>query len=390
MTLVDGLILLLVALMALQGFMRGFIVGAAALAGFIAGAIVGTRLGALFLHHGSHSPYAPLVGLLGALVLGGLMGTVFGGVARRVRRFLWIPGLRLVDGLLGAALSACIGFGLAWIVGAAALQGAATFSLSPNVRHSIESSAILRRLNSALPPSGPLLGALGRIDPLSGVGGRVADVAAPDPAIVHALGVRRAGASVVRVLGDCGGLGIEGSGWVAGPDMVVTNAHVVAGERNTTVQLDGIGRLLPATALVFDPHNDIAVLSVPGLDAPALTPASGPVSGESGAILGYPLDGPFDRQPARLGATETIATDNAYGNPTVRPVTLLRGLVRPGNSGGPMVNADGEVIATVFAEATNAPKDEPGGLAVPNSVVRHELARARATHAGVSTGGCAA
>jgi S1-C subfamily serine protease len=289
-------------------------------------------------------------------------------------------------------MACCIALGLAWIVGSVLLQTANKFRLPQSMLSSIAHSVILRNLNSALPPSGPLLNALGRIDPLPSVNGRAADVPAPDVAILRARGVIDATPSVVRIVGQACGLDIEGSGWVAGPGLVVTNAHVVAGETDTTAQVRGAGGL-PARALVFDPHNDIAVLSVPGLSAPALMLELGPpapASGESAAILGYPLDGGFNRQPGRLGEAQQAHINDAYGNPTVREISSLRGLVRPGNSGGPMVDAAGQVVGTVFAEITNAPPGRPGGFAVPNSVVAHELARARAQRGTVSTRGCAA
>src|SRR5581483_1287999 len=155
---------------------------------------------------------------------------------------------------------------------------------------------------------------------------------------------------VVRLLGTACGLGVEGSGWVAAPGVVVTNAHVVAGESDTTVQVGGAGANLPAQALVFDPHDDIAVLRVPGLSVPPLALASNPAAGTAVAILGYPEDGPFRAEPGRIGDTEDVNTQDAYGNgPVTRSITALRGLVRPGNSGGPLVDAQGRVDATVFA-----------------------------------------
>ncbi len=389
MTVVDGVIILLVVLMALQGYARGFLVGAMALVGFIFGAFLGTRVGPLVLSGGANSPYAPLFGLGGAVLLGGLFGAFFEGVARRVRRFLWLPGLRLIDGLLGAALTACIGLALAWILGAVLLQAADQFRLPQGLRRSIQSSVILTNLDRALPPSGQILDALARIDPLPSVAGRVADVPAPDSAILRAAGVLAARASVVRIVGDACGLGIEGSGWVAGSGLVVTNAHVVAGQHHPRVQLDGTGAELAAQVVVFDPHNDIAILRVPGLSARALGLASGPAQGESAAILGYPEDGPFDAQPARLGQTRVSATQDAYGNSALRLISSLRGLVRSGNSGGPLVDGGGQVIGTVFAEITNAPAGEPGGFAVPNSVVGSELAKARVRQTTASTEGCA-
>ena len=389
MTIVDLVIIVLVGLMALQGFARGFLVGAAALAGFIGGAYIGSRLAPPLLSGGSHSPYAPLFSLGGAVLIGGLVGALFEGVARRVRRFMWLPGLRLVDGVLGAILTACIGLGVAWIAGAALLQTSSQFNLPASFRHSLARSVILRDLDSALPPSGPILDALGRIDPLPGISGRPANVPAPSARILRTAGVIAARGSVVRILGTACNLGIEGSGWVAGNGIVVTNAHVVAGEHYTTVQLGGAGPQLPASVVVFDPHNDVAILRVPGLSAPALRLASGPAVGESAAILGFPLNGPFKARSARLGATQMTATTNAYGNPAVRLISSLRGLVQSGNSGGPMVDSAGKVIGTIFAEITNAPANEPSGLAVPNSVVRGALLDARDAQHAVSTESCA-
>jgi S1-C subfamily serine protease len=373
----------------LQGFARGFIVGAMALVGFVGGALIGSRIAPLLLSGGAHSPYEALFSLGGAVILGGLLASIFEGVARRVRRFIWLPGLRIVDGLLGAILTACIGLGMAWITGAVLLQTSSELSLPASVRHSIASSLILRNLNKVLPPSGPILNALGRIDPLGNVTGRIADVPAPDNAIVYAHGVTAASLSVVKVVGDACGFGIEGSGWVAGPGIVVTNAHVVAGESDTAVQLQGEGPERIAHVLVFDPHNDIAVLRVPGLSAPALKLAADPTSGESAALLGFPLNGGFKTVPVRLGSTQATNTTNAYGNPTTRVISSLRGVVQSGNSGGPLVDAAGQVIGTVFAQITNAPASEPSGLAVPDSVVAAELRKAAVARHTVSTEGCA-
>jgi S1-C subfamily serine protease len=164
---------------------------------------------------------------------------------------------------------------------------------------------------------------------------------------------------------------------------------VVAGEHYTYVQLAGAGRQLPASVMVFDPHNDVAILRVPGLSARALQLASAPAVGESAAILGFPLNGPFRARPARLGGTQVTATTNAYGNPAVRLISSLRGRVQSGNSGGPLVDSAGKVIGTVFAEITNAPASEPSGLAVPNSVVERELVAGRAALHPVSTKSCA-
>src|SRR5581483_7935335 len=173
--------------------------------------------------------------------------------------------------------------------------------------------------------------------------GPAADVSRPSRGIVGAAGVRRAAPSVVRVVGTACGLGVEGSGWVAAQNIVVTNAHVVAGETDTTVQLGGHGLGMRAYAIDFDPHDDIAILRVQGLSERPLKMASSARSGTSAAILGYPLEGGFVARPGRVGQTETVRTEDAYGHgPVTRPIVSLRGVVKPGNSGGPMVDAAGK------------------------------------------------
>jgi S1-C subfamily serine protease len=384
-TKVDWLIVAFAVLLAMYGYAQGFIVGALSLFGFGIGAFLGTRLAPLILPGGAHSQYAPLFGLLGALLAGAVLASGLEGLGARARVFLRLPGLRTVDGLLGAGLTASVALGIAWIVGAIAFQS----TNSSVLKHDIQQSAILRELNELLPPSGPILHALARIDPLPSVRGPAANVPAPPPGIATAPAVKAASTSVVKVLGTACGLGIEGSGWVAAPNLVVTNAHVVAGESDTEVQVGGNPPGLAADVIDFDTHDDVAVLRVPDLNEPVLHMAANPQAGTAAAILGYPLDGPFDLEPGRIGQTETVSTEDAYGNgPVLRSITALRGRVRPGNSGGPMIDAGGHVVATVFAAITGSP-DGNGGFAVPNALVSTQLSLSRHRTHTVSTGACA-
>ncbi|HEV7771977.1 MAG TPA: MarP family serine protease [Conexibacter sp.] len=383
MTTLDWIIVALVALFGLAGFRRGFIVGALSLGGLVAGAVVGARVGPLLLPEGSHSPYAPLFALAGALLLGGLFASGLERLGARLRNGLWIPGLGALDGLLGGFLSMAIALGLAWLAGAVVLQTPGLRDLRADVQRSF----VLRQLNAVLPPSGPLLNALARFDPLPSINGPGAAVAPPSRAVLREPGVREAAPSVVRILGTACGLGVEGSGWVAEPGLVVTNAHVVAGEHDTVVQApgDAVGSR-DATLVQFDVRNDVAVLRVPDLQAPALSLAPDPASGTAGAVLGYPLNGPFDVEAGRIGATRTVISEDAYGRgPVRRGVTPLRGHVRSGNSGGPVVDAQGRVLTTVFAATTSG---DPGGYGVPNAVVGEALAAAR-TSGSMSSGACA-
>jgi S1-C subfamily serine protease len=387
MTAIDWIIVAFAIVMAGYGYLQGFIVGILSLIGFALGALIGTRVGPLLLPSGSHSQYAPLFGLVGALLAGGVLASGLEGVGMAARRVIRFPGLQTVDGLLGALLTAAVGLGVCWIAGAIALESTGSLTL----RRDIQRSVILRALNNILPPSGPILNALARFDPSPSVSGPIADVPAPTHGIVAAPGVRGAHGSVVRVLGTACGLGVEGSGWVAAPDTIVTNAHVVAGESDTTIQIHGTGGSIPAHPLLFDPHDDIAVLHVDGLGLRVLPIRSNPPVGTAAAILGYPEDGPFRAEPGRLGQTADVSTQDAYGNgPVMRSITALRGLVRPGNSGGPLLDAQGRVLATVFAAITGGSElTGPGGFAVPNDVVAHELHKALHRGQFVSTGQCA-
>ncbi len=380
MTGVDWIIVGLVLLLALFGWAQGFISGALAFVGLALGAWVGTRIGPLVLSEGSHSPWAPAFGLLGALLVGAVLAGLFEAFGGPVRRGLTaLPGFGVADGLLGAALTAAVGLGIVWIVGALAVQSG-TYRISQEVQR----SAILQRLNTVLPPSGSLLNSLRRLDPRPRVeGGPQARVRAPAPGIARDPDVQRAAASVVKVLGTACGLGVEGSGWVAGDGLVVTNAHVVAGERDTRVLLGGREPGRAAQAVHFDPRNDLAILRVDGLSAQPLGLAQDPGSGVSAAILGFPLNGSFDLRAGRLGTTRRVRSSDAYGRgPVVRTMTALRGLVRPGNSGGPMVDGAGRVVTTVFAATTRGPR---GGYGVPNSVVARALSDVGGP---VSTGPC--
>ncbi|HEX6688670.1 MAG TPA: MarP family serine protease [Solirubrobacterales bacterium] len=379
MTVLDWAIVAFTIAFAMWGYRQGLIVGILTLLGFGAGALAGSRIGPLLLNDGSNSPYAPLFAALGALLVGALVAVTLESLALGVRERL-VRGrvLHLADGAGGAALISAVALGLIWVFGAVALHAPGTAQLRGDVQRSL----ILRRLNDLLPPSGPVINALNRVDPAPSISGPTTPVAPPDPAIAADPDVRRASQSVVRVLGTACGLGVEGSGWVARPGLVVTNAHVVAGEDDTTVTtVDGAS--LDATPVRYDPANDLALLRIDP-SVPALRIAADPQRGTAGAVLGYPENGPYAVAAARMGDTSTVISEDSYGNgPIDRSLSFLRGNVRSGNSGGPLVDSRGEVMATVFAATTSGP---PGGFAVPNDVVRQALRNEAA--APVDTGPC--
>lgn len=381
MTILDFVIVGFAAIFAFIGFARGFFVGVLSLAGFVAGAWIGTRYGPQLLADGNRSPYAPFFGLFGAIVVGTILSALAESIAGPLRAGIRGSGLGAIDGLLGAALAVVIALGFAWVVGVIIRQSPGVSDL----RRAVRESVILDELNARL-PSDTLLKALARIDPFPRVDGPEVDVGPPQSGAGADPDVRRAGNSVVKILGQACGLGVSGSGWVAGDGIVVTNAHVVAGQDTTLVEPRGGRGRLKATAIAFDSKNDIAVLRVPGLGLAPLQFAREVKVSEPAAIEGFPLAGPFQIRSARVGQTRVVISQDAYGRgPVRRRITAFRGRVQPGNSGGPLVDVAGRVSGTIFAESVGG--GPRGGYAVPNATVRRVLAGAGER---VGTGPCAA
>jgi len=376
-TTIDWAALAVVAVSALLGFRRGLIASGLSLAGVLLGAWIGARIAPHLLSGGSRSPYTPLAALIGATIGAAVLQSVAVLLGTLARGSLRVTPLRLFDSFGGLLLGGAAGLTIVWVLGAVAL-------LLPGhaeLRRAAQRSAILSRLNDTVSPR-HLLNALARIDPFPSIAGPPGPARPPDAGIVRNRTIRAAGDSVVRVLGTACGIGVEGSGWVARRGLVVTAAHVVAGQRDTVVQTNGSYDSLPARALVFDPHNDVAVLEVPGLDARPL-PLGDPRSGTPVALIGYPANGPLQFTPARIGRTATVFSQDAYGHgPVTRTVTTIRGQVRHGNSGGPAVDLAGAVEATAFAARIGS----DSGYGVPSDLVRSDLARAKNP---VSTGDCA-
>jgi S1-C subfamily serine protease len=377
LTRLDWILLGVVVLAGLVGLRKGLVASTLAIAGIVAGAVLGARLAKVVLPGGAHSPYAPLIGLAGAVVgaiflesVGSLVGSLF-------RSGLRLPPLRALDSAGGLVLGAAAGLALVWVFGATALL----LPGQPTLRRDVQRSALLRHLNDIV-PSDALLNVLARVDPFPTIAGPEIPTGPLDGPIAGDRAVRVAAGSVVRVLGSACGLGISGSGWVASPGVVVTAAHVVAGERDTSVVAPGAAQRLDAQVIGFDSKNDIAVLRIHGLGARPLALAD-PEEKRPVGIVGYPLNGPLDVEPGRIGRTDRLLTDDAYGHgPVERTITSLAGVVRHGNSGEPAIDSDGRVQATVFASRVGS----TGGYGIPAEVVRKVLADA---HEPVSTGPCA-
>ena len=381
MAALDLFIALFVLLAVLRGARTGFLAGVFSLVGVVVGASVGSRIAASLVPDGANPVYrvgVTLICVVAFAVLGEILARLIGG---SLRNRLSHPTSTTLDNIGGGALGLVLSLVLVWAVGVLALQSPPFAGLHP----AVEESRILSSLEERM-PAGLLTRAVAELDPLPEIRGPTPDVAPPEKGILSDPDVRSAASRAVRVTGVACGYGVEGSGWVVARNLVVTNAHVVAGEAATRVQPEGVGRALRAEAVLFDEKNDIAVLRVRKLGLTPL-PLASPRPGEPAAVIGFPQNGPLDVRPARTGDTGYVKSGDAYNEALVRRiVTSFRVFVRPGNSGGPAVNADGEVISTIFASRADASNV---GYGIPSQVVQRHLRVAAERTEPVSTGGCA-
>src|SRR5215207_3063203 len=368
LNVLDLFIALFVVVVILRGARTGFLAGVFSLVGVVVGVLAGFRVASSLMPEGGHPIYGAgitLGSILAFAVLGEVIARTIGG---SIRNRLSSPTSETLDGFGGAVLGFALSLVLVWAVGVFALQSPPLAELHPAVRDS------------------RILQALADLEPLPQIRGPEPEVSAPEGSIVRDPDVQAASASTLRVRGIACGYGVEGSGWVAGRNLVVTNAHVVAGETETHVQVGGTGRRLPAKVVVFDEKNDIAILRVNRL---GLTPLhlAAPRPGKVAAVIGFPENGPLDIEPARTGRTQPVISSDAYDSgPVERVVTSFRVYVRPGNSGGPAVNEYGRVVTTIFASRTGS---DNSGYGIPSRIVHRHLRVAADRTTPVSTEGCA-
>jgi S1-C subfamily serine protease len=356
--LADVLLVLGVGVFALAGFFRGLAAQTLALGGLAAGAVAGSFVAPYVLD--DNSPWLPLAGLTGALAGALILGTLAGVLGRPVQRFLFArPGLAAVDRAGGVVAGAALGVGLGWLVAVLAVHQPAL-----GLRGPVRDSAIMPQLLRAVPPAS-VLRALNRFDPLPLLPGIGERLPAPDASVLRSPGVRAAAASVVKVEGTSCGVGTQGSGWVVRRALVATNAHVVAGQQDTRV-LAPNGQSLSGRVVYVDSGNDVALVRVRSLATAALAADPDADLPRPVALLGYPRNGGLVAAAGTAGEARTVIAPNAYGE-RARPrvVVPLRGRVEPGESGGPVIDARGAVVAMMFGGARGG----RGGYAVPVDLV---------------------
>jgi S1-C subfamily serine protease len=362
----DVLLVLGVLIFAVLGFYRGFTAQTLSLGGLALGALLGSFAAPHLL--ADNSPWLPLASLAGALVGAFFLGTLAVALGTPIQRFLRSrPRLALADHAGGILAGSFLGLAFAWLVAVLALQQPAL-----GLRERVQESAIMPRLLRAVPPSA-VLRALNRFDPLPLLPGISEELPKPDPSVLRSRGARAAMAGVVKIHGSSCGVGVQGSGWVVRRALVATNAHVVAGQTDTQV-LAPNGQTLDGRVVYVDATNDVALLRVQGLRTAPLAPDESVDLPRPVALLGYPRNGPLTSSAATAGDPRTVLAPDAYRR-RVRPrvVVPLRGAVEPGESGGPVVDRRGAVIAMVFG-GTRRGRD---GYAVPVSLVLRGLSGAR-------------
>jgi S1-C subfamily serine protease len=389
--LLDIVLVLVVVGFAIAGFRQGFIVSVVSFAGFVVGGLVGLWLVPLILQDKQPSGARTVLALGAVLVLAVGFQTLAGFLGVMLRnKITWRPARR-VDAVGGAVVGTLAVLLAVWLLGGVVDRGDLPFA------DEVRDSRVVTALDDVIPASpdqvfsafADLLDTTGFPQVFSDAHAeRPAPVPPPDSAVAADPQVRVAAESTVKVVGDAFSCErqIEGSGFVYARDHVMTNAHVVAGVSRPNVFIRGGGHAYRAHVVYFDPDHDVAVLWVPDLPLPALSFGPAADSGTPGAAIGYPGDGPLTISPARVRDTVTAIGQDIYGSGrVVRQVYSLRVQVHPGNSGGPFVGRDGDVLGVVFAASR---EDPDTGYALTSHQVADAAAAGRDAEQDVGTGRC--
>ena len=392
--LLDLILIVLAAAFAVAGYRQGFIIGVLSFAGFVGGVVIG----AIFAPRISRSLATSLnvQAFLAILVvfvaaMAGMLVTSGLGVAVRSR--LRGRPATILDSIGGAAVNVAAVLLVAWIIGSFVAYSPFTM-----IDRQVNDSFVLRAVDRVIPQasigqafsplrsllaSGPytqVFGAIGAESPLA--------VPPPDPRLVSSRGLDLARDSIVKIQGIAPSCSrrLEGSGFLIAPDRVITNAHVVAGVTSGLRIITRTGFRYPAQVVLYDPERDVAVLAVDGLRARPLQFAGTAGAGAGAIVVGYPLNGQFSAVPARVDALEEVSGPDIYQTAQVtRQIYPIRAVVKPGNSGGPLLAPDGRVYGMVFAAATAVPDT---GYALAAAGISSDAQQGEAASVPVSTQQC--
>jgi S1-C subfamily serine protease len=386
----DVILIVAVVSFAFSGYRQGFIVGVLSFVGFLGGGALAMYVYPRFFDAAQPGPGQSIVAIV-AVLLGALVGQLVANyVGTELRGVVTARSARAVDAAGGAVLSVVAVLLVAYILGLAIVQSPLT-----GIARQVRTSSVLGAVSEVVPETASslfsgfqnILDSSGFPRVFSGLREPTLPVQAPDPAVLQAPGVAQSRDSIVKVLGTARSCRrqVEGTGFVYAPERVMTNAHVVAGVDEPTVILGDGDESLRARVVGFDPARDVAVLLVPGLDAAPLGFSSAS-RGDEAVVAGYPESGPFAAVPARVrGETRARGNDIYNSGTVVREIYSLFTTVRPGNSGGPLLAADGSVYGVIFAASVDDPST---GYALTADEVAPVATSAATASGEVSTGAC--
>ncbi|WP_328670609.1 MarP family serine protease [Streptomyces sp. NBC_00328] len=398
MNVLDILLLVAAVWFAIVGYRQGFVVGILSVIGFLGGGLVAVYLLPVVwswtTDDSKVSTTAAVVAVVVVIVCASVGQALTTHLGNKLRRHItWSPA-RALDATGGALVNVVAMLLVAWLIGSA-LAGTTLPTLGKEVR----SSKVLLGVSRALPAQAntwfadfsSVLAQNGFPQVFSPFANEpITEVQPPDPQLAASPVAIRSQNSIVKVMGtaqSCGKV-LEGTGFVFGDRRVMTNAHVVGGVDEPTVQIGGEGKKYDATVVLYDWERDIAVLDVPNLKAPALRfSTQDAASSDSAIVAGFPQNGSYNVQPARVRGRITATGPDIYHRKTVRrDVYSLYATVRQGNSGGPLLTPDGKVYGVVFAKSLD---DAETGYALTADEIRQDIAKGRTANQQVDSDSCA-
>ncbi|MFH9723791.1 MarP family serine protease [Streptomyces sp. NPDC017254] len=398
MNVLDILLLLAAVWFAIIGYRQGFVVGILSVIGFLGGGLVAVLLLPILwdqlTDNSEVSTTATVVFVMVVIVCASVGQAFTTHLGNKLRRHItWSPA-RALDATGGALVNVVAMLLVAWLIGSA-LAGTTLPTLGKEVRTSKvllgvsqvmpdQTSTWFANFSSTLARSGfPQVFSPFANEPIT-------EVQPPDPALAGSPVAARAQRSIVKVVGtapSCGKV-LEGTGFVFADRRVMTNAHVVGGVDEPTVQIGGEGKLYDAKVVLYDWQRDIAVLDVPDLKATPLTFTEEDArSGDGAIVAGFPENGSYDVRSARVrGRINAKGPDIYHRDEVRRDVYSLYTTVRQGNSGGPLLTEDGEVYGVIFARSLD---DANTGYALTVDEIREDIERGRTAGQQVDTQNCA-
>ncbi|MFI0966103.1 MarP family serine protease [Streptomyces sp. NPDC021080] len=398
MNVLDILLLVAAVWFAIVGYRQGFVVGILSVIGFLGGGLVAVYLLPVVwswtTDDSKVSTTAAVVAVVVVIVCASVGQALTTHLGNKLRRYItWSPA-RALDATGGALVNVVAMLLVAWLIGSA-LAGTTLPTLGKEVRNSKVllgvSRALPNQANTWFADFSSVLAQNGFPQVFSPFANEpITEVQPPDPQLAASPVATRSQNSIVKVMGtaqSCGKV-LEGTGFVFSDRRVMTNAHVVGGVDEPTVQIGGRGKKYDATVVLYDWERDIAVLDVPNLKAPALRFSTADASsGDSAIVAGFPQNGSYNIQPARVRGRITANGPDIYHRKTVRrDVYSLYATVRQGNSGGPLLTPEGKVYGVVFAKSLD---DAETGYALTADEVRQDIAKGRTADQQVDSDSCA-